>query len=98
VSAVSKLSYALRALANPSHWFRIHPGSLVLDRELARLLDARIPFVEISDHRAKIGHLDLWTANYPYASFSTHDVMPSRRTVIRAHEWLMECALSEPKT
>lgn len=76
---------------------RNYAASQTLDRELARLIDARVPFVSISEHRATIGHLDLWIANHPYASFSTHGVMPSRGMVIRAHAWLMECALSEPQ-
>lgn len=72
---------------NPKYWLMLIPYSKKWDEQLNFLLNNYI-FTDIGDYTAKIGGVEVWTANFPYCSFNKYrpeeKCRPSRVTLLRA--------------
>lgn len=80
------LLYAI-VLCNPRRWMRNYPTSRALDKTLRNAIKTS-EFTEHDQYTTKLGGLNLWTENAPYASWREWDEnfsgeeLPSRRTVV----------------
>jgi hypothetical protein len=77
----------------PGYWLRNYPCSKEWDRLLNRLLDTE-KFVYVDEFTAKLGGVEVWITNHPYASFRPYaperlEALPARRTVLRARRKLL---------
>lgn len=82
----------LRIIFNPDYWLQNEPYSLAWDTELRRLLETGNHFSNIGEHEATIGGRRVWIGNHPYSSFTFHQVRPSRRMILIAHDQLLRDA------
>ena len=76
----------------PSYWLLNNPYNEEWDQILRQLLDEE-EFVRLDSCTAKLGKIEVWVENHPYASFSPWfpsrlDIRPSRRTIARAYRLL----------
>lgn len=88
----------LKFIFKPSFWLRSRPYSKEWDETLSRLIDEGHYFENISEFTATIAGVEVWIANYPYASFDPlskdnkgkriYGPLPSRLTAERAYERL----------
>lgn len=67
----------------PSFWIMIHTYSSGLDRAINSLLDEGVVPQRLDKWHAKLGHLTLWVANYPYGYAEHLGKRPSRKTIYR---------------
>ena len=78
-----------RVLRTPLTWIRHYPYSAEWDALLRQLMEEN-SFEECGPYTAKLGNVEMWVANHPYASFHTYPysrvacVMPRRITVLKA--------------
>lgn len=91
-----KLKDIFTIITSPTHWFRLGRTSKELSYRLNNLMDAGAE-VEIYSYRAKLGSVNLWVSNYPYAygsllrdsPFSAlEEDIPDRITVIRLRNYI----------
>lgn len=65
-------------LVRPTFWVQNYPTSDIVD-DLIRNLDWND--VEVtSEYHVKVGGVELWRANHPYASFQVCGLLPKRMT------------------
>lgn len=68
---------------HPRFWLQSYPTDWEWDALLNELLDAELPIVK-SYYTVKIGAVDIWTGNYPYAFGQPYSpsvrVLPSTAT------------------
>lgn len=84
------MKYFFKVLLTPSCWFRLRPYSKEWDAHLNKLLFSE-KFTDINSRTAKIGGIEVWIANHPYASMSPNqgpEVLPKRATVFAAYDKL----------
>lgn len=80
----------LRYLFRPGWWVMLCPYSDGWDKRLNELLDGH-EFEAVNEYSARIGGVELWIANHPYASMRPYNfnVRARRSTIERAHNKLM---------
>ena len=78
----------LRVIATPSCWLQNYTYSSLWDRELRRMLDKGDKIVIVDNYYVKIGGVEVWVENYPYAYGRPNgiEIRPSRSTVLRLHD------------
>ena len=93
---MAKFIKNLKFIFNPNWWIMNSPYRRELDVMLSKLLDEH-EFINIGTHTAYIGGIELWTANYPYASMTPIDFnfRPSRLTIERAKKKLREAEIKK---
>lgn len=88
--------WKLLALITPTCWITVGgPFNRNFDKWLNDCIDKKLPFENVRECSAKIGGVELWIENHPYASFTPYGerrelVRPSRATRLRAHHHLMK--------
>jgi hypothetical protein len=82
-------------LFHPSYWIMLNRYDRSWDKKLNELLD-KGKFSKIDRYTAELGGIEIWVANYPYASMVIRslDVRPSCLTIKRAHTRLIEDRLA----
>lgn len=81
----------VKVILSPSYWIMNDSYSKVWDNELTRLMSEH-KFTKLSTHTAYLGDVCIWVGNHPYASFTPYgaNIRPSRLTIMRAYEKLIE--------
>ena len=84
------LSGTLSVLATPGCWLQLYPFSKDWDRWLNKKMESE-DFSDITKFTAKLGGVEIWVANHPYASLRPYklEIRPSRATILRAHRKLV---------
>lgn len=87
MAKVKNLKYLVRVLLTPTCWIRNERTNNVWDRELNQLME-KYDFQPITGYTARLGPVELWVANHPYASFTLRNqtFLPKRTTVLRAYD------------
>lgn len=91
------LKYTFRVLITPSCWFRIYSYSPAWDKILREKMK-RSKFTSIYGCTAVLDGKSIWIGSHPYGSFSCsigRGVLPSRKTVLEAHDKLIGDAFLE---
>jgi hypothetical protein len=78
----------LRVLFTPSCWIQNESYNAVWDFKLNALMKSH-RFTNWDGYTARIGEIEVWVANHPYASFSYGGSRPSRATILKAHDKLI---------
>jgi hypothetical protein len=86
--------YHLRVLLRPHCWLQNYPYSKDWDQKLRSMIESH-RFEADDQYTARLGGMDIWIENHPYASFRPDDgklprVTPSRATILFAYDILME--------
>ena len=89
---VNRFTIFLKNLAfvvRPRYWGMNYSYDKSWDTKLNKLLDEHT-FTIIGQHTAKLGPIDLWICNYPYASYRSpsRSYRPSRLTIVRCRKKL----------
>lgn len=85
-------------LFRPSWWHQNYPYSKAWSDRLNELMDEH-EFESIGSSTAKLGGVEIWVANHPYASFYVYHgirVLPDRSTRKRAMEKLIRDTVCKP--
>lgn len=74
-----------------------HPYSREWDIMLNKLLDKEDNVKIVSGFTARVGGIDVWIGNYPYAYGNPEqlDVRPSRATIERLHKAVIKALINE---
>lgn len=75
-------------ITHPSYWSMNYPYNKTWDKRLNELAD-KYTFERKTDCYAKLGDTEVWIKNYPYACFEFMSCRPSRRTIHRLHNKLI---------
>lgn len=85
----------LQFIFRPSFWIMSYSYNSLLDDKLKSLMDEK--FTNFDSYTAKLGGIELWVVNYPYACMtfcggggsSGGKIRPSRLTILRLHKKYM---------
>lgn len=93
------MKYFLKVVFTPSCWLQIHPYSSIWDKQLNKLMETHT-FTNVTGFTANLGNVRVWIENYPYAAFTpdrSMTVRPSRRTILKAYEKLVNDVFVDTK-
>jgi hypothetical protein len=88
------MKYFFKVIFTPGCWVQNKSYSAILDAKLNKLMQEG-DFYNIDKYHAEIGGIKLWISNHPYASFSMGMERPSRRTILKAHDKLLNDFISK---
>lgn len=91
MKAITNFIKSLKFIFMPHYWLMNYPYNAGWDKYLNRLLDDH-EFENIGSLTCRLGDVEIWCGNHPYASFSpymtnmreTASFRPSRLTIQRA--------------
>ena len=94
---MKKLIKNIKYLFKPKFWVMEHPYSKHWDIKLNEMLDKENNVKIVSDFTARVGGMDVWIGNYPYAygNPKTLDIRPSRATIERLHKAVIKALIKE---
>lgn len=76
----------LQFIFRPSFWLMNYKYSKDIDEIMQYLLN-KYEFTEVSEHTAKLGEIEIWIENQPYASIVPRDLLrkgrASRLTILK---------------
>lgn len=87
------MKYWIRVLLTPSCWIQNKPYSAKWNALLNKLLMEE-EFTDVTEFYARIGGIQVWINNHPYASFSPYhgnfelNIRPRRSTILKAYDKL----------
>ena len=92
-----KLLRSIKFLFKPKFWVMEHPYSRQWDIKLNEMLDKENNIKVVNGFWARVGGVDVWIGNYPYAYGNPEliDVRPSRATIERLQDAVIETLIKE---
>jgi len=96
---MKKLLKNIKYLFKPKFWTMLYPYSRSWDIKLNEMLDRENSVEVVSEFWARVGGIDVWIGNYPYAYGNPRilDIRPSRATIERLQEEVIR-AVNYPLT
>lgn len=93
---IDEIHRAFLVLITPGCWLRVGNYSQEWDDKLNELMK-REKFKPIDKYTVRLGNLEIWIGNHPYASFELENcgVLPRRSTAILAHEKMIKDLVEE---
>lgn len=82
----------LRYIFKPSFWSMLNPYSSSLDGHILKHIENNEVKI-ISEYYVKCGSASIWTANYPYSYATFKGCRPSRNTIEKLREHILEISL-----
>ena len=76
-----KLIFYISIMFRPNYWFMNYKFNEYWDKKLNNLL-AQNEFTEINNYTAKLGSIEIWHENHPYASFCRELLLNDKLSVI----------------